>query len=41
MSPSNSALGVKAATESITKTDMDPDLINVSAISRACSPVSG
>ncbi len=29
MSPSNSALGVKAATESITKTDMDPDLINV------------
>ena len=34
-------LGVKAATESITKTEIDPDLISVSAISSACSPVSG
>ena len=34
-------LGVKAATESITKTDTDPDFISVSAISKACSPVSG
>ena len=36
-----SALGVKAATESTTKTEIEPDLINVSVISKACSPVSG
>ena len=41
ISPSNSALGVNAATESTTKTEIDPDLISVSAISKACSPVSG
>ena len=29
------------ATESITSTEIDPDLINVSVISKACSPVSG
>ena len=34
-------LGVNAATESITITDIDPDLIKVSVISNACSPVSG
>ena len=27
--------------ESITITDIDPDLIKVSVISKACSPVSG
>ena len=41
MSPSNSARGTKAATESITITDIAPDLTNVSAISNACSPASG
>ena len=41
ISPSISALGVSAATESITITEIDPDLTKVSAISRACSPVSG
>ena len=41
ISPSSSALGVSAATESTTKTEIDPDLISVSAISKACSPVSG
>ena len=40
-SGSISALGVNAATESTTITEIDPDLINVSAISNACSPVSG
>ena len=30
-----------AATESTTSTDIEPDLINVSVISNACSPVSG
>ena len=34
-------LGVKAATESTTRTEIDPDLTKVSAISSACSPVSG
>ena len=34
-------LGVNAATESITRTDIEPDLIKVSVISNACSPVSG
>ena len=32
---------VNAATESTTITDIDPDLIKVSVISKACSPVSG
>ena len=41
ISPSSSARGVNAATESITRTEIDPDLIKVSAISKACSPVSG
>ena len=41
MSPSNSALGTKAATESITRTSIPPDLIKESAISNPCSPVSG
>ena len=41
MSPSSSALGTNAATESTTKTDIAPDLTNVSAISNACSPASG
>ena len=41
ISPSISALGVKAATESITITEIEPDFTNVSAISNACSPVSG
>ena len=41
ISPSISALGVNAATESTTITEIDPDLTRVSAISRACSPVSG
>ena len=34
-------LGVSAATESITITSTAPDRTSVSAISRACSPVSG
>ena len=41
ISPSISARGVNAATESTTKTETEPDFINVSAISKACSPVSG
>ena len=41
ISPSISALGVKAATESITITEIEPDFTNVSAISNACSPASG
>ena len=41
ISPSNSAFGVKAATESTTSTETEPDLIKVSVISKACSPVSG
>ena len=41
MSPSISALGVNAATESITITEIEPDLTSVSAISSACSPASG
>ena len=35
------ALGVKAATESITTMETAPDRTNVSVISSACSPVSG
>ena len=41
MSPSSSALGVRAATESITTTSSAPERISMSVISRACSPVSG
>ena len=41
MSPSISALGVNAATESITIKSTLPDLTNISVTSRACSPVSG
>src|SRR3972149_5921787 len=41
ISPSISARGTSAATESITRTSTAPLLINTSAISRACSPVSG
>ena len=41
MSPSSSALGTSAATESTTTTSSAPDRISMSAISSACSPVSG
>ena len=41
ISPSISARGVRAATESITTTSMAPERISMSVISRACSPVSG
>jgi hypothetical protein len=41
ISPSSSAFGVSAATESITSTSMAPDRTRVSVISSACSPVSG
>ena len=41
MSPSISALGTNAATESTTITSIAPLLVNASAISNACSPVSG
>jgi len=41
MSPSSSAFGTNAATESITRTSSAPLRTSVSAISRACSPVSG
>ena len=41
ISPSISARGVRAATESMTSTSMAPERISMSAISRACSPVSG
>ena len=41
ISPSISALGTKAATESTTKTSIAPDLTKASVISKACSPVSG
>ena len=41
MSPSISALGVSAATESITMMSMALERISWSAISRACSPLSG
>ena len=34
-------LGVNAATESITITEIEPDFTSVSAISKACSPASG
>ncbi len=41
MSPSISAFGVRAATESMTMMSMALDLISESAISSACSPLSG
>ena len=41
ISPSISALGTRAATESTTITSMAPLRTRVSAISKACSPVSG
>ena len=41
ISPSISALGTSAATESITMMSIEPERISVSAISSACSPVSG
>ena len=36
-----SSNGALVAVDTTTKTDIDPDLIKVSAISKACSPVSG
>ena len=41
ISPSISALGTSAATESMTTMDMRREWISMSAISSACSPVSG
>ena len=41
ISPSSSARGVRAATESTTRTSMAPERTSVSAISSACSPASG
>ena len=41
ISPSISALGTRAATESITMMSSAPDRMSMSVISRACSPVSG
>src|SRR5690606_27631609 len=41
MSPSISALGTSAATESMTIRSTDPERTRASVISRACSPVSG
>ena len=41
ISPSSSALGTNAATESITNKSIPSDLTSVSEISKACSPVSG
>ena len=41
ISPSISARGTSAATESMTMMSMAPDRISMSAISSACSPVSG
>ena len=41
ISPSISARGTSAATESITMTSTAPERTSMSAISRACSPVSG
>ena len=41
ISPSISALGVSAATESMTMTSRAPLLTSVSTISSACSPNSG
>ena len=41
ISPSISACGVSAATESTTSTSIAPERISMSVISSACSPVSG
>ena len=41
ISPSISARGVRAATESMTTTSSAPERISMSVISSACSPVSG
>ena len=41
ISPSISARGTSAATESITSTSIAPDCTRVSVISSACSPLSG
>ena len=41
ISPSSSALGTSAATESTTMTSIAPERTRCSAISSACSPVSG
>ena len=41
ISPSSSALGTSAATESTTSTSMAPERTSASVISRACSPLSG
>jgi hypothetical protein len=41
ISPSISALGTRAATESITMRSTAPERISMSTISSACSPVSG
>ncbi len=41
ISPSISALGTRAATESMTITSIAPERISISAISSACSPLSG
>ena len=41
ISPSISAFGVRAATESITMMSIAAERISCSAISRACSPLSG
>ncbi len=41
ISPSISAFGTSAATESITRTSRAPLRTSISAISSACSPVSG
>ena len=41
ISPSISAFGVSAATESTTTTATAPERTSVSVISSACSPVSG
>ena len=41
ISPSISARGVRAATESMTSTSIAPERTSVSVISNACSPVSG
>ena len=41
ISPSSSARGTRAATESMTTTSIEFERTNISAISRACSPLSG
>jgi hypothetical protein len=41
ISPSISARGTSAATESMTMTSIAPERISMSAISNACSPLSG